>query len=234
VSVMVVRVRVDLSLRDGRWIGGDGGSGKTALARRLAFEFPMGASREAARDRVWRRAGRRHVVRVPIKVGRAALLVVALLAGACDSGGHGAEDERRLDVIAADPMATALPPGAEVTGGPEEILAETDDGRLAGCCTHGVVTRFGSADAVPTLANFYVTSLADAGWLDISVDCLSTSTKVTAVRSFDGFVGRFSVEFSSRDDPVSAVQIVSAQFHTKDYESPTNAATDDACIAGAP
>jgi hypothetical protein len=157
-------------------------------------------------------------------------LTASVLLGACDTGGHNAEDERRLAAIAADPMATATPPGANVTSGPEEVLAATDDGRLAGCCTHGVVTRYTIADDVPTLVDHYVSALTDAGWLDIGVDCLSTTTKVAAVRSFDGFVGRFSVEFSSRHDPVSAVQIVNAQFHTKDYDPPIGVAPAVACV----
>jgi hypothetical protein len=167
-----------------------------------------------------------------MKRGRSALLVAALIVGACDSGGHNAEDERRLAVIAADPMATALPPAADVSSGPEEILAETDDGRLAGCCTHGVVTRYTSADDAPTLVDYYVAALTDAGWSDIAADCLSAATKVTATRAFDGFVGRFSVELSTRHDPISAVQIVSAQFHTKDYEPPAGAEPDVACVGG--
>ncbi|NND73646.1 MAG: hypothetical protein HKN44_01445 [Ilumatobacter sp.] len=164
-------------------------------------------------------------------IRRALAIALLALAAGCSSDGHNAEDERRLAALVADPAADLLPVGARVTDGPTRLLAESDNVQLSGCCYNSVVVRFDAGGALDGLIDQYVDPLTAAGWQDVTVLCKSASTNLSARRAFDGFTGAISVEYvETSPGEWDVVQVLSAWYHTEDYDPPLGNPPDTSCL----
>jgi hypothetical protein len=168
-------------------------------------------------------------------VGAAVLL--GLATGCSEDGGANAEDQRRVDVMVADPLLVTVPPGGSVTSAPEGETTDSDLAWAGGGGTNGASSVHEVTATQGDAGRFYAQALEDQGWTAVEAVCTplagGTGTVVTmgARRWYDDFEGRASVSVEPGDGDTSRVVLgITAPFHTETGSPPAEAAPSTACL----